>query len=360
MQYKLKESVLKPLYVGESIVYTGFHGWNLPLHFGNGIPGEHRIVRESAGIFDISHMGIIFIEGAGAGEFVNYLTTANVISLPAGRCRYSFLCNREGGIIDDIVIYKFSSDKFMFVVNASNYKKVTESIISISNPTVKIKSAGSGTALIAVQGPKSAEEILPIIGPQGISLGKYTFHEIIRHEKWKIIVSRTGYTGEDGFEISGPVTAVGNIWTELVRSHGIAQCGLGARDTLRIEAGYPLYGNEIDETITPYQIGYGRLIDISKKDFIGKEALAGFKMHADTRRLCGIVMIDNGVPRRDCRVFQDKRQVGRITSGTRSPSTGRFIALAFAEGTEYNSHVHIEINGKMKAGVIVPCNRLRD
>ncbi len=337
-----------------------FHGWELPLHFSQGISAEHTAVRTAAGLFDVSHMGEIFIEGEQAEWYLDQLITGSVLSMKSGEVKYTFLCYPDGNVADDIIVYKCSDTRFLLVVNAGNREK-DYSWITRDNPVAQsqsslpvIKDQSDAWAQLALQGPKS-EQLLTELIPEVRDIGYFTFRDDLFYDEIPLLVSRTGYTGEDGFEIYLNAEDGGTFWDLLVQA-GAQPCGLGARDTLRLEAKFPLYGHEISESITPLEANLSVFTDLEKSYFIGKEALARQKEQGIPRTLRGIEMIEPGVPREGCRVFSGENQLGTVTSGTKSPTLNKFIALVLIErgsGLKIGDELEIEIHRKRKRARLV-------
>lgn len=337
-----------------------FHGWKLPLHFSQGITAEHAAVRTGAGLFDVSHMGEIFIEGEQAEGYLDQLITGSVLAMKSGEVKYTFLCYPDGSVVDDIIVYKCSDTRFLLVVNAGSREK-DFSWITRDNPVAQsqstlpvIKDQSDAWAQLALQGPK-AEQLLAELIPQVRDIGYFTFRDDLYYDEIPLLVSRTGYTGEDGFEIYLNAEDGGTLWDLLVQS-GAQPCGLGARDTLRLEAKFPLYGHEISETITPLEANLSVFTDLEKSYFIGKEALVRQKEQGIPRTLRGIEMIEPGVPREGCRVFSGEKLLGTVTSGTKSPTLNKFIALVLIErgsGLKIGDELEIEIHRKRKRARLV-------
>ncbi len=294
--------------------FTDFHGWKMPLSYGKGIISEVKAVRQSSGVFDISHMGRFFIRGKDAFGVLQRLTTNDVSKLYPGRVQYNLITNERGGVKDDITLYMLSEGEYMMCVNAGNREK----ILNWLSDYIEVEDVSDRTLQIALQG-REAKEIL----------GRFYRIEGIKYYHFKpfgdTIISRTGYTGEDGYEIYIDVEEGRSLFEELVKLSEL--CGLGARDVLRIEAGFPLYGNELSEDITPFEASLDRFVCM-EKEFIGKEALVNFKPE---RRLVKLLLRDKGVPRKGYHVLKDNKKVGEVSSGTFSPTLSSPIALAFVD-----------------------------
>ncbi|HML95254.1 MAG TPA: glycine cleavage system aminomethyltransferase GcvT [Thermodesulfobacteriota bacterium] len=333
-----------------------FAGWEMPVQY-EGIREEHRAVRSSAGLFDVSHMGEIFVTGPGAKAFTQWLTTNDVEAVKEFQAQYTLLCNREGGVVDDVIIYKFSEGEFLFCVNASNTAKDYEWIKSESAGfDVKVDDRSREYSQIAIQGPRSGEILGKLLGDGLPEVGRFRFGLF----EWKgaeMIVARTGYTGEDGYEIFLPWDDGPALWESLMeagRDYGIKPCGLGARDTLRIEMAYPLYGHEIDEHTNPLEAGLGRYIKLESGDFIGRDVLRKSLDEGLTRRLVGFEMVERGIPRQGYEIYNDGHVLGSVTSGTLSPSLDKSIGMGYLKSEAAGRRrVRIEIRGTAREAEVV-------
>jgi aminomethyltransferase len=328
-----------------------FAGFEMPVYY-TSIVEEHLAVRNSVGIFDVSHMGEIFVKGPDALSFVQKITINDASKLKPGKAQYSAMCYENGGIVDDLLVYKLNYG-FMLVVNASNKDKDFNWMKSnVSNENVELIDKSDDYALIAVQGPRSTDTIQPLIDFDISQLKYYTFTE------GKIlgtpaIISRTGYTGELGYEIyfEGDETIAEKIWNALLESgkqFGIKCCGLGARDSLRLEMGYCLYGNDIDETTNPLEAGLGWITKLDKEFFIGKDALLKVREEGLKRQLKGFELIEKGIPRHGNQIFFEGQNIGFVTSGTQSPSLNKPIGLGYfaVDSIDENSIFEIDNRGK--------------
>ncbi|MGC8636742.1 MAG: glycine cleavage system aminomethyltransferase GcvT [Athalassotoga sp.] len=332
-----------------------FGGWEMPLQY-TSIIEEHKTVRESAGIFDVSHMGEILVEGPDTLRFVDKLITNSVSKLKNGEICYSPMCYENATIVDDLLAYRFSENKILLVVNASNTDKDYEWIISQKHGyNVDVKNLSKDYAQIAFQGPK-AEQILKKIS--GVDLSRISFYTFTLGQINGIncIVSRTGYTGEDGFEMYFQPDAAVALWRKLIEIGGkeVKPCGLGSRDTLRFEATYMLYGNDIDDTTTPLEAGLGWTVDFTKPTFNGKEVLLRQKENGVSKRLRGFE-IDGGIARHGYEIFDGEKKIGHITSGTKSPTLNKSLALGYVE-TQYSkigSEVLVDVHGKKVRATVV-------
>ncbi len=331
-----------------------FAGYSMPVQYPAGIRAEHAAVRTAAGLFDVSHMGEFTVRGPQADDLVQYLTVNDVSKVAVGQAQYSALCNGDGCILDDLLVYRFP-DRIMLVVNASNRDKdwrwVTEHAAGFD---VELSDDSDDISLIALQGPASQNILTPLTGVDLGAVGYYRFAEggVAGVDA---LVSRTGYTGEDGFELYLPADAAAAVWdavTEAGEPHGLIPAGLGARDSLRLEMGYALYGNDLDEEHTALEAGLGWVVKLNAGDFIGRDALAAEKEGGVTRRLTGIRLTERGFPRPGYPLVYDGDDVGTVTSGVSSPSLGGGVALGYlpVEAARPGSLVGVRIRGRVIAG----------
>ena len=308
-----------------------FAGYEMPVRY-TGDVREHLAVRNAVGLFDISHMGEFQVRGSGAMEFIQRAVTNDVASLAVGQALYSPMCRPDGGIVDDILVYR-AGDHFMLVVNASNIAKDFAWLESSCPTGVTLVDRSEETALLAVQGPKAAEVVRPHVPSAALDLGYYRFVEGLLCGA-AAVISRTGYTGEDGFELYFHPSHAETVWGALMESGkraGLELVGLGARDTLRLEMGYMLYGNDIDDRTTPLEAGLGWTVKLAKPEFAGREVLLRQKEQGTARKLVGLEAEGRRVPRHGMAVEAAGRAVGEVTSGAFSPSLERAIAMAYVE-----------------------------
>ena len=336
-----------------------FAGWQMPVQYGS-ILDEHRSVRERVGLFDLSHMGELLVEGPGAGDALARALVSNPPMLSVGRAHYSMICAPDGGILDDLIVYRLAEDRYMVVANAANAQVVSDALAErIEGSRAVLDDQSLATGLVAVQGPRSVDVLAPLTDVDLSALRYYGIADgvvagIPAH------VARTGYTGEDGFEVFVETARTGALWDALlerVRAEGGGPVGLGARDTLRLEAGMPLYGNELDETTTPYDAGLGRVVKLDKPiDFVGRTALERVAADGPKRRLVGLIVEGRGIARHGYQVHRDDRRTGVVTSGTQSPTLGVPIAMAYvAPGdAEPGTMVDIEIRDARIPARVVP------
>ena len=340
-----------------------FAGFEMPMWY-KGIIPEHLAVRNNVGIFDVTHMGRMLVSGPEAEAFLNYITTNDVSALTPLSAHYSTMCNEHGGIKDDFVLSRLEEEKFLMVYNAGNRSKDYDWVVNQSRSfDVTTKDVSDNIAMFAVQGPK-AEQTLQEISSQNlgeIKRFKCGWTELAGATSF---VSRTGYTGEDGFEVfvwdtplTSPEKAV-KVWNEILeagKEFGIEPCGLGARDTLRLEAGMCLYGNDIDEDITPLEAGLGFVVKLQKEDFIGKNSLVKQKTEGIKKKRVGVRMLEKGVPRSRYEVWKNKDKIGVVTSGTISPILECGIAMAYVptEHATEGEEVAVKIRDRFVKGEIV-------
>lgn len=334
---------------------TEFAGYLMPLQYA-GIVQEHQAVRTAVGIFDLSHMGEILVTGVGAQDFLNYVTTNDVSKLTTGAIQYSLLTNEAGGVIDDILIYRVP-EGFYLVVNAANKDKDYQWLLEHKPENAAVTDLSPSTALIAVQGPNALPVTEKALDYQLESMRYYAFADLL-YKNEGIRVSRTGYTGEDGFEIYLPLYLASQLWEELLavgKPYGIQPAGLGARDTLRLEMRMSLYGNELTESITPLEAGLSRFVDFDKGEFIGREALLNLKMAGIKQRLVGFILKEKGIPRHGYKIVNQDQEIGYVTSGTISPSTQQAVGMGYvkAEYAKAGTMIEIEIRSRRVPAEIV-------
>jgi aminomethyltransferase len=335
-----------------------FAGWLMPVQYA-GILEEHRAVRGRAGLFDLSHMGELFLEGPEAGTALAGALITNPPALGEGRAQYSMIVAADGGIIDDLIVYRLAADRFLVVANASNARTVSDALAErITGFKAVLDDRSLAMALVAIQGPRSVEIMRPLTD---VDLATLRYYAIAEGVVAGIpgLVARTGYTGEDGFEVFVDNGRAVELWDALMAAgsaSGLAPIGLGARDTLRLEAGMPLYGNELDRTTNPYEANLGRVVKLDKPgDFVGRAALEKAAREGVARRLVGLVMRDRGIARHGYPVFSGDRPTGIVTSGTQSPSLGEAIAMAYVatSDAEPGTMVAVEIRGQRVPAEVV-------
>jgi aminomethyltransferase len=310
-----------------------FAGWEMPVQYSSVIE-EHRAVRQFAGLFDVSHMGQIAVRGAGAERFLDALTPNHVAKLAPGRAHYSGLLTDQGTYVDDLLVYRLGEADFLLVVNASNRGRDAEWVRQRAPADAEISDVSDDYALLALQGPRAVDILAPLTDVDLGGLRYYGF-AVGTVDGHPALVSRTGYTGEDGFELYVAPEAAAPLWRRLLAagaSHGLRPAGLGARDTLRLEAGMALYGHELDERTTPWEAGLDWVVKLDKGDFVGRDALVRQRAEGVARRLVGFDVTGRGIARQGHPVVQGGRRVGEVSSGTWSPTFERALGMAFVEG----------------------------
>ena len=350
----MKRTALYDRHVALNAKIVDFAGFEMPISY-TSITEEHSYVREKCGIFDVSHMGEICVRGKEATNFVDYIFTNDVSSMVDNQVLYGMMCYESGGVVDDLLVYKFNSEHYLLVVNASNVDKDYEWVLKNNHFDCKATNESDNFSEVALQGPY-AQTLLQEL--TAFDLNDITFFtsRVIDVDGSKVLVSRTGYTGEDGFEIYGTADDIVDIWDLLLEKGGehISPIGLGARDTLRFEVALPLYGNELSKDITPLEAGLGFAVNLDSADFIGKNVLVDQKRNKTTRRVCGLSLVDKGIIRHGYEVFSNGNKVGEITTGYKSPTTGEVVALAMIERPydKLGTELQVEIRGKMKEVVV--------
>ena len=335
-----------------------FAGWRMPVQYGS-IIEEHRAVRDRVGLFDLSHMGELMVEGTTAGDGLAAALVSDPPALEVGRAHYSMICAPDGGIIDDLIVYRLAEDRFMVVANASNAHVVSDALTErLEGSRAVLDDHSLATGLVAIQGPRSVDVLEPLTD---IALDDLPYYAIVEGRVAGIPaqVARTGYTGEDGFEVFVEMGQIGALWDalyEAVKAADGLPVGLGARDTLRLEAGMPLYGNELDLTTTPYDAGLGRVVKLGKSQaFVGRTALEKVAVDGPKRRLVGLIIEGRGIARHGYAVHAGERRTGIVTSGTQSPTLGVPIAMAYVAPTdgEPDTILDVEIrDARVRARVV--------
>ncbi len=358
MDTPLKRTPLYDAHVEAGARMVPFGGWEMPVQY-TGIIEEHRTVRRAVGLFDVSHMGEFEIEGPDALAVLQRLTSNDVAALEEGQVQYSVLCYPNGTIVDDLTVYRLGPGRFMLTVNAGNIDKdwahVTQS--TGHGKHARWRNVSVETGLIAVQGPKAEALVAGLADRDVTRIGYYRFARCTVAGVGALI-SRTGYTGEDGFELYVPADGVGRLWAALLeagRRDGVAPIGLGARDTLRLEMKYALYGNDIDETTNALEAGLGWVVKPAKGEFVGRDALEKIRAEGVRRKLVGLEMVDKAVARHGYAIQKDGRAVGVVTSGSYGPSVDKYIAMAYVETalSAVGTALDVEIRGQTKAARVV-------
>ena len=329
MEENLIKTCLHDRHVKQGALMSPFGGFDMPIQYDN-IPQEHNAVRQNVGVFDVSHMGEVRVTGPDAYNFINHIFVNDVTGAPDGQIFYGMMCYENGGTVDDLLVYKVNDQEYFLVINASNIAKDVEWINQNAvNYDVVIENQSDYYGEVAVQGPKAEETIERVLNLEVKEIPFYNFKKFTVGDE-EIIVSRTGYTGEDGFEIYGSHNYIQNVWDRLMEA-GVQPCGLGCRDTLRFEVGLPLYGDELSPEISPIEASLSMFVKLDKPEFIGKEALAKQKTEGVSRRIVGLELDGNAIPRHGYPVEVEGKQVGEITTGYRSISTGKSVAMAMID-----------------------------
>ncbi len=333
-----------------------FAGYLLPVQYEKGVIAEHMAVREQCGLFDVSHMGEILLSGPDALKNVNMLLTNDYTVMEDGTARYSPMCNEAGGVVDDLIVYKIKDNSYFIVVNASNKDKDYQWMKDHVSGDVELKDISGQVGQLALQGPKALDVLKKVADPDAIPDKYYTFKKDCCIDGIPCIISKTGYTGEDGVEIYMAGNDAPRLWELLLeagREEGLIPCGLGARDTLRLEASMPLYGHEMDDTITPKEAGLGIFVKMDKEDFIGKKALQ--EKGPLTRKRVGLKVTGRGIIREHEPVFAGEQQIGTTTSGTHCPYLGYPAAMALVDIAykEPGTQVEVDVRGRRVGAEVV-------
>jgi aminomethyltransferase len=356
---ELKRTPLFEVYKDYGAKTIDFGGWDLPVQFSS-IKEEHEAVRTRAGLFDVSHMGEIEVKGTDSLNYLQKMMTNDISKLQTGGAQYTAMCYETGGTVDDLLVYKINDNDFLLVVNASNIDKDYKWLKDHEFGNVTVKNLSENTAQLALQGPLAETVLQKLAGEVDLkSIGFFKFQKDLNLNGKLALVSRTGYTGEDGFEIYCDVLDAISLWNDILKAgeeNGVLPCGLGCRDTLRFEANLALYGQELSPEISPLEAGIGFAVKLKKEaDFIGKEALISQKENGLPRKIVGIEMIDRGIPRHGYPVYKGDEKIGEVTTGTQSPTLKKNIGLALITTVhgELETEVDIEIRGKrLKAKVV--------
>lgn len=370
----LKQTPLYQEHLALNARMVPFAGWEMPVQYRSVIK-EHEAVRTGVGLFDVSHMGEFFVSGPQAEAFLNRVTTNNVKKLSDGRCQYTLLCYENGTVVDDLIVSRITPERYLMVVNAANIDKDFDWLRQNNKEGAELQNVSDNKALLAVQGPKSAAVLKKLLGPlvtrlqyyhfQGgtynegtplCRLGSFPPHETTA--EGHLLVSRTGYTGEDGFEIMVDRPHAVKIWRAVLEAgqeFNIQPAGLAARNTLRLEAGLALYGHELSDRITALEAGLGWVVKMDKGDFIGREALLAKKEKGVRQKIAGIKLIDSGIAREHDALYYADQKIGVVTSGTYSPTLKISIALALMDSNfaEPGTEITVDIRGKKKKAIVV-------
>ena len=343
MTQEIKRTCLHDLHVALGALMSPFGGFDMPIQYA-GIEEEHRAVRNACGVFDVSHMGEVAVTGHDAERFVNHIFTNDVCNMPDGKILYGMMLHPDGGTVDDLLVYKRGDNDFFLVINAANIDKDVAWIEKNAEGfDVTIDHQSDRWGELAVQGPDAERIMHDVLGIDGTDLTFYTFKTV-----GDIIVSRTGYTGEDGFEIYADAETIRAYWQKLMDA-GVQPCGLGCRDTLRFEAGLPLYGDELGDDITPLEAGLGIFVKLDKPEFIGREALAAQKAAGTERKIVGIEVEGQAIPRHGYEVLDaDGNKVGEVTTGYHSITLDKNIAMALVDAAHAALDTPLQVKVRRK------------
>ena len=353
----MKRTSLYHIHESLNAKFTEFGGWEMPLQYSS-IVKEHLSVRTNVGLFDLSHMGEIEVCGHGAGEFVQKLSTNDVGRLTDGRVLYTLFCNETGGIVDDLLIYRYTDNRYMLVVNAANIEKDLTWVETHNDTGAEVKDVSENTALIALQGPKSIDILNPFVPERDVSEISFFRFAVDEVAGIRTTISRTGYTGEIGFELYVGADNAENLWNAIypavIEAEG-QPVGLGARDTLRLEAGLRLYGMDMNDETNPFEVGLSKFVKSKNRQFIGKKALLREKKKGIAKQMIGFQMLDRAVARAGYPVYQGGERVGSVTSGAPSPSLKCSIGFAIvtAQTISEDDEIDIEIRGRIHPAKIV-------
>lgn len=352
-----KKTVLYDCHIDLEGKMIPFGGYLMPVQYKSGVIKEHMAVRKAAGLFDVSHMGEVILKGSDALNNIQKLVTNDCSLIVDGQVKYSPMCNQDGGVIDDLLIYRIGKEEYLLVINAANRYKDIDWISKHLFGDVRLSDISDETALLALQGPLSKSILTKLTDEKTLPIKYYTFKENVDIGGIKCMVSKTGYTGEEGYEIYCKNKDAVSLWELLLdkgSGEGLIPCGLGARDTLRLEAGLPLYGHEMDDSISPIEAGLGFAVKLNKEDFIGKQGI--IDRGEPTKIRVGLKITGRGIAREDCPVFYGDKEVGRTTSGTHSPYLGYPIAMAYVDLNykDVGTNLMVEIRGRKTSAEIVP------
>lgn len=350
-----KKTCLYDKHVALGALMQPFAGYDMPIQYSS-IIDEHEAVRTRCGVFDVSHMGEAVITGNDAERYVNHIFTNDVKAIGAGGVLYGMMLYPDGGTVDDLLVYKMADDKYLLVINAANTDKDLDWMRQNAEGfDVCIEDASPRYGQLAMQGPEAEAVVTEVLGIECKELAFYTFKSITASNGEEIIVSRTGYTGEDGFEIYADADAINCYWDKLIKSGRCKPCGLGCRDTLRFEVGLPLYGNELSADISPVMAGLSMFCKLDKAEFIGKEAIAAQKADGVSRKVVGIELAGHAVPRHGYTVLADGKEVGTVTTGYQSISTGRSVCMALVDAAyaKLGTQLDVQIRKKTFPGTVV-------
>ena len=344
-----KRTCLYDKHVALGALISPFGGFDMPIQYSN-ITDEHQAVRQHCGVFDVSHMGEVLVSGTDAERYVNHIFTNNVEGLAVGKILYGMMCYEDGGVVDDLLVYKMADDRFFLVINAANIDKDWAWIqLQAEGFNVAIDNQSDYYGQLAVQGPEAERIMEEILNLPCSELTFYTFKTM-----GDVIVSRTGYTGEDGFEIYATPDDINQCWDKLMAA-GVTPCGLGCRDTLRFEVGLPLYGDELSAEITPIMAGLGMFVKLDKEEFVGRDALAKQKAEGVAQKLVGIELQDKAIPRHGYTVMKDGQPIGTVTTGYHTISTDKSVCMALIDSqyAPLGTELEVQIRKKVFPGTVV-------
>lgn len=351
-----KKTCLHDKHVAAGAIMSPFGGFDMPIQY-EGIVEEHNAVRTACGIFDVSHMGEVSVKGHDAERFVNHIFTNDLTGAVSGKCLYGMMLHPDGGTVDDLLVYKRGENDFLLVINASNIDKdvdwITENAVHFD---VEIVNLSDITGEIAIQGPDAERVITDVLDIQCSDLTFYTFKELDINGV-HLIISRTGYTGEDGFEIYSDHETTRRYWDALIASGRVKPCGLGCRDTLRFEVGLPLYGDELGDDISPIEAGLGIFVKTDKPEFIGRDAIMRQKTDGIRRKLVGLEILDRAIARHGTEVLDsDGNSVGSVTTGYRGISVDKSLAMALVDArvAEKGTQLQVKVRRKIFPAVVIP------
>ena len=365
MEQSNKKTCLYDKHVALGALISPFGGFDMPIQY-SGIVDEHQAVRQACGVFDVSHMGEVLVSGAEAEKFVNHIFTNDVSTIADGKILYGMMCYEDGGVVDDLLVYKMADDRYFLVINASNIDKDWAWIQQQAKGyDITLEHQSDYYGELAVQGPDAEAVMEEVLGLPCKELTFYTFktansqqpsqrHTLAERIANSLIISRTGYTGEDGFEIYADAAFINACWDKLMASGRCKPCGLGCRDTLRFEVGLPLYGDELSAEITPIMAGLGMFVKLDKEEFIGKEALAKQKAEGPKKKIVGIELHDKAIPRHGYAVVKNGETIGEVTTGYHTISTDKSVCMALID-TQYaamGTEVEIQIRKKTFPGTV--------
>ena len=344
-----KRTCLYDKHVALGALISPFGGFDMPIQYSN-ITDEHQAVRQHCGVFDVSHMGEVLVSGTDAERYVNHIFTNNVEGLAVGKILYGMMCYENGGVVDDLLVYKMADDRFFLVINAANIDKDWAWIqLQAEGFNVTLDNQSDYYGQLAVQGPEAERIMEEILNLPCSELTFYTFKTM-----GDVIVSRTGYTGEDGFEIYATPDYINQCWDKLMAA-GVTPCGLGCRDTLRFEVGLPLYGDELSAEITPIMAGLGMFVKLDKEEFVGCDALAKQKAEGVAQKLVGIELQDKAIPRHGYTVMKDGQPIGTVTTGYHTISTDKSVCMALIDSqyAPLGTELEVQIRKKVFPGTVV-------